>query len=170
MNNNKLALTDAELKKFLEEHFSYEVEMLYFSVTKLIEFKQINDSGGINMALETFLLHARNLREFFYYDTKKFPTDARASDFFEEGNLWREIRPDETDSILKIKERVGKELAHLTYKRIYGTPPEKNWSCGETFKDLLKTVKIFLNNLPDKYKGDGLQNIKKLVSGPTANS
>ncbi len=176
-------------KNYLEEHFIYEVEMLCFSFTRIIKFKKIDeepaqyspfstlvntpwvaqhtplasDPNNINMALETFLLHARNLREFFYNDNKRYDTDARAWDFLEEKNLWQKLRPAEMESMIEIRERAGKELAHLSYKRIYGTPPEKSWNTGETLGDLLKVVGIFLEHLSPKYFGDRLQNLKQRV-------
>jgi len=173
----------------LEEHFIYEVEMLCFSFKRIIEFKKFDeepaqyspystlvntpwvaqhtplasDPNNINMALETFLLHARNLREFFYNDNKRYDTDARAWDFLEEKNLWQKLRPAEMESMIEIRERAGKELAHLSYKRIYGTPPEKSWNTGETLSDLLKVVGIFLEHLSPKYFGDRLRNLKQRV-------
>lgn len=160
INKKSINLTDEEKRQFLEEHFSYEVIMLSFSANKLIEFNCIKDTYCTNMALETFLFHARNLMEFFYYD-KKYPTDARAYDFLKDKAEWEKIKPKETDSIEKIKDRSGKEIAHLTYKRIYGTPPEKKWDCSEIRKDILKIVNIFLDHLPEKYMGDRLRDIKE---------
>lgn len=176
-------------KNYLEEHFIYEVEMLCFSFARIIDSKQIdeepaqyslhstsistpwvaqhgeqaNDANNINMALETFLLHARNLKEFFYNDNKRYDTDARAWDFLEDKNLWQKLRPAEMGSMIQIRKRAGKELAHLSYKRIYGTPPEKNWNIGEILSELLKVVDIFLDHLSPKYFGDRLQNLKQRI-------
>jgi len=190
MNENFIP-TDEDKKNFLEEDFAYEVELLCFSFTKLIEFKnadgrypqsssyftdvstgwvppqyghQTVDRNNVNMALETFLLHARNLVEFFYTKHKKYSTDVRALDFFENKGSWIGSRPNLTGSLTKIRERAGKELAHLTYKRISGTPPEKDWSTGETVEDLVKVINIFLDRLPPKYIGERLRNLPPRIA------
>ena len=115
----------------------------------------------IYTALETCLLHARNLREFFYHDDKRYKTDARPSDFFRDKNEWERVRPQETNWIKKVKNRADKELAHLTYRRHSGTPPEKEWDCGVIQRDFFKVIKVFLDHLPKKYIGNGLWYIKK---------
>ena len=121
--------------------------------------KLSEDRSFTNMGLETFLLHARNLREFFYGE-EKYPHDARAYHFFADKECWEKMRPDETDSIKDVAKRGNKELAHLTYKRISGTPPEKGWDCGKILSDLLGVVKVFLDKLPEKYSGNKLNDLK----------
>lgn len=121
--------------------------------------KPLEDRNFTNMALETFLLHARNLREFFYGE-KQFQDDARAYQFFTDKECWKKIRPGETDSIKEVTKRGNKELAHLTYKRISGTPPEKGWDCRKIRSDFLEVVKVFLDKLPEKYSGKNLNDLK----------
>jgi len=164
--------TDDDKKRYLEEHFFYEVRMLMYSFEQLTKSSNIGgehktsftdvstpgiqqawESGSrdilfLNMALETFLLHARNLREFFYGDRKRFPDDARSSDF---SDLWETLRPKESMEIERIRDQAGEELAHLTYKRMHGTPPGKEWSYRKIFSEFLEVIRIFLKNLPEKY-------------------
>lgn len=178
--------TDEDKKEYLEEHLVYEVEMLLYSFgqltkcTNIVEecsltstqistpnvtqfWGQSRDKNFGNMALETFLLHARNLREFFYKDDKGRPDDARAFELFMDKDPWKKLRPNETDSIKEVKNRADKELAHLTYKRISGTPPEKKWDCGKILFDLLGVVKVFLDKLPEQYFGENLKDLKYKV-------
>lgn len=115
-------LTDEEKQELLGEHFYYEVKMLSFTATKLIEFTQ----------------------------------------FVKERNKWEEARPEETEWIKKVRERVNTELAHLTYRRYAGTPPDKGWKHYEIQKDFLKVVKIFLDHLPKKYIDKRLQEIEQM--------
>jgi hypothetical protein len=138
-------LTDEEKKEFLGEHLYYEVKMLHFTATKLTEFTR-TDIWNTNMALESFLFHGRNLREFFYCGDKRHQTDARAYEFVKDRKEWKEVRPPETDRIKKVRRRANTELAHLTYKRYSGTPPEKGWRYDEIRRDLLKVVKIFFRS------------------------
>jgi len=164
--------TDDDKRRYLEEHFFYEVKMLMYSFEQLTKsskyggehrtsltdisppgIQQAWESGSrdalfLNMALETFLLHASNLREFFYGDRKRFPGEARSSDFLD---LWETLRPKESMEIERVKDRAGKELAHLTYERVYGTPPGEEWSYGKIFSEFLEVIRIFLKNLPEEY-------------------
>ncbi|MFH0829423.1 MAG: hypothetical protein V1907_04615 [Candidatus Kerfeldbacteria bacterium] len=70
---------DNFLKEFLGEHFWYEIDMLFYSVKMLDQSKQNNDQSGINMALDNFVAHGRNLLEFFYYPKSNSNNYARAT-------------------------------------------------------------------------------------------
>ena len=143
MKKDVTTLTDVQKKEFLAEHFRYEVDMLRYSADKL---KQLEGKGGVemNMVVETFLFHARNLIEFFYNDSKKYPSDARAYDFFEHKEVWEQTRPPKSNEMDKVITRSGREMAHLTYLRISGTPPEKSWDCGQLTNEILEAVSTFL--------------------------
>lgn len=152
-------LNDEEKKRYLREHFYYEVKMLHFAVCKFA-LTDILDIWNRNMALETFLLHARNLKEFFYYKPcKKY---LRAYDFVENEIKWDRDKPKKTHWIIEVESRADKELAHLTNERIYGTPPEKKWKCGIIQRDFLKLAKCFLDHLPEKYIDERLREIKEM--------
>jgi len=164
--------TEDDKKRYLEEDFFYEVKMFMYSFEQLTKPSNIGeehkasvtyinipsiqralesgfgDAFFLNMALETFLLHARNLREFFYGDRKKFPDDVRSSDLLDQ---WETLRPKESMEIERIRDQAGEELAHLTYKRMHGTPPGKEWSYRKIFSEFLEVIRIFLKNLPEKY-------------------
>lgn len=153
-------LDDEEKKRYLREHFYYEVKMLDFAAAKLAEFAP-TDIWNRNMALETFLLHARNLKEFFYY--KPCKPYLRAYDFVENETEWDRDKPAEkTHWIKEVEGRADKELVHLTHGRIYGTPPEKKWDYGTIQRDFLKVVKHFLDHLPEKYIDERLRKIKEM--------
>ena len=177
--------SEKDKREYFEEHFLYEVSLFIYSFEQLAMcpniVKEINqtstqvstpwvsqfgsqfrDGNSRNMALETFLLHARNLREFFYSDRKR-DDDARAFHFFPDKNSWEKLRPKETDSIRDIKNRANKEIAHLTYKRISGTPPDKNWDCGKILTDLLAVTKFFLDKLPKEYIGENAAKIRSEI-------
>ena len=153
-------LDDEEKKRDLREHFYYEVAMLCFSMTKVMAFKRAKDQSSTNMALEDFLLHARNLKEFFYYKPHKLYL--RAYDFVENRTKWDRDKPEKTDGIKEVERRADKELAHLAHGRIYGTPPEKEWDCGTIQKDFLKVVEVFWDHLPEECIGERLREAKKM--------
>ena len=157
-------LSGQKEKAFLEEHFYYEVSMLIFAVRRLFEITRNGrrDQNSINMALETLLLHARNLREFFYAEMRQ-KDDARPENFAGDIDKWKRERPEETDLIKEVRERANKELAHLTYKRYYGTPPQKQWNYEAVQTDFLKVVKVFLENVPQRYWGPNLHTLKQMI-------
>jgi len=72
---------DAVNRDYLKEHFVYEVDMLIFSFSRLAELLKTRnegeDLGSKNIMLEDFILHARNLRNFFYGPEKKEDSVAR---------------------------------------------------------------------------------------------
>lgn len=162
MKQDAYALTDQQKKEFLAEHFRYEVDMLCYSAYKL---EQIGGKIGadMNMALETFNLHARNLTEFFYHGSKKYQSDARAYDFFEDKKIWEAARPQKTSNIANLMTRTGREMAHLTYLRISGIPPEKSWHVDKLNYEILKVVKSFLENLPGIYLSAELESRRKEI-------
>lgn len=164
MKEQELTRSSEEKRKFLDEHFRYEVDMLYHSFVKLVEFQQASDQPSINMALETFIFHARNLMHFLYEDSRRKKRDARAYDFLPSKDVWRSARPKKTASLQMVEERVDPEMAHLTYKRPYGTPEKKQWPCGNILTDLIKVVNVFLEQLPDEYKINGLM-YNRVVTG-----
>ena len=167
LNGKKIDLTKLsgqEREAFLEEHFYYEISMLTFAVHRLFEITSSvgKDQSNINMALEILLLHVRSLREFFYAETRQ-KDDARPEDFVEDTDKWERERPEETDLIKEVRERANKELAHLTYKRYYGTPPQKQWNYEAVQMDFLKVVKVFLENVPQRYWGPNLHTLKQMI-------
>lgn len=138
--------------------------MLMFAGNKLLEFTRLGKGQYmINMALENVLLHGRVLREFFYIERRKGCDDAKPDDFVKDSKRWKQERPPETHWIEKIGNRASKEVAHLTYKRYYGTPEEKNWNYGAILRDLLKVVKVFLDNVHEKYWSPRLSQIQQMI-------
>lgn len=150
---------DNFLKAFLGEHFWYEIDMLLYSVTTLDQSARNNNQSGINMALDNFVAHGRNLLEFYYYQKSGGSNYARATHFVDSSN-WEKVRPPKTELIKELERRASNEMVHLSFKRISGTPPEKIWNCGQCSKDLLIVTKKFLEILPEKYFSDTITNLK----------
>ena len=148
--------------RYLAEHFSYEISMLRFTDSKIdrliperdrceqegSESKRREYNTEINMALETFLVHWRGLIEFFYYPgekrkKKRYPDDKRAYDFVER-DKWEKVRGEMPKRFCEWYKRTGKEIAHLTSSRKYGTLPQKGWPYKEMRAELERIIKIFL--------------------------
>lgn len=80
-----------------------------------------------NAVLEAFLIHARALTDFFLAPCPR-AEDMVAGDFFSSEASWSPICP----VILgEMRQRAGKRLAHLSYKRLEVTPDDKPWPVPE---------------------------------------
>lgn len=91
-------------KEMLQKHFLYEFEMLIVAleiVRSNFTFPMLNRKRE-SITLETSLIHARSLLEFFYYEPSR---DDRpyAQEFLKERVVWADIRPDKTEMILKLQ-------------------------------------------------------------------
>jgi hypothetical protein len=150
-------LTLKEKKRFLDDPYYYEVSMLFHSFF----FNIVGDSQQAailkNIRLESFILHARNLIEFYYEksNSKKeriHEDDAWAVDFFKEKELWLNIRPDIKDWKRKFEKRAAKELAHLTYSRLEISPENKIWNIFEIANPIKEISILFIDNIDEILK------------------
>lgn len=77
-----------------------------------------------NAFLESWTIHARTLLNFLYSPAgpSKYPRpdDVIAEDYFDEASGWQLNRPIKSSSLEKFNQRVGKEIAHLTYSGAFG--------------------------------------------------
>lgn len=106
---------------------------------------------GLNNAIvEAFTIHTRALIDFFYGKAQK--DDVIAEHFFSPASIWIDARPQITDNeIKKIKTRVSKEVAHLTYIR--QDNKGKKWSYINILKDLKGAYTTFYNLVPKNLLG-----------------
>lgn len=153
---------DKFLKDFLAEHFMYEIEGLLYSIKMLDQYGRSNDQSGVNMTVDNFVAHGRNLLEFFYYPKLDSSNYARATHYVD-SRTWEETRPPKTDLIRELERRASNEMVHLTFKRISGNPPEKRWKCGHCLKDLLIVTKRFLDILPEKFLSKDVTQLKETL-------
>jgi hypothetical protein len=91
--------------------------------------------------LEALVGHARVLINFLYPRSAQ-ADDITAAHFFDDPEQWEKIRPRLSERLDTMRKRANKELAHLTTRRIAGTPAEKEHR-GEDFAELWETVKLF---------------------------
>jgi hypothetical protein len=127
--------SDEELRK-LTEHLQYEVLMTFDLADALASMFMAPPSKPLdllvrNALLEAFVIHIRQLVEFFWRDRspkrKVTQQGAYAADYFEPGEwkLLRPARPNRLDRLLTGK--VGWGVVHLTYGRARSTPKDKEW-------------------------------------------
>lgn len=148
------ARSDEKLRT-ISHHVGYEIDMFARTTGMLgrhildgIEGDYLRDTVR-NALLESFTVHARVLIGFLYAKPK-FPDDVSALDFFTAAQ-WQAIKAEEPiqsvppavlfpqplhknfrsnadhPALTSASERVGKEIAHLTYKRLADGIDAKIW-------------------------------------------
>lgn len=131
-------LSSAELLKYADEHILYEIDML--NATTI--FNPSSIQVLINMRVESFGIHLRNLIDFFYNNIPQ-PDDMVAAHFFSDETIKAMPLPIISESLKKAKVRVNKELSHLTTERIYGYSSEKEWDFFGLTRDINALLKNF---------------------------
>jgi len=146
-----------KLKKAAE---AVKYEIVMFKAVSRAIWKPNLDQFQTNILLESFVIHAYNLYRFFYQGEieiknkriiKRKDDDIIAEDF----NINRQqFRKDRTPkkNLKIIEEKRHKQLAHLTYNRIYRDTRTKGWKVGDIYKKLEKTMTAFSNSLLDENK------------------
>jgi hypothetical protein len=104
-----------------------------------------------NAFIEAFGVHIRSLLDFFY--TQGQDDDVVAAHFFTPPSIWENVRPFKSkEDLQKIKNRVNKEIAHLTYSR--QNVKAKSWPFKEIHDDLSRIVEVFCSHVPENFLGD----------------
>lgn len=133
------------------KHLKYEIDM-FIHTARLIESKRI--SGGIGDAvLESWVLHLRNLIDFFY--TEKKQDDIVIADFME-GDEWKGHFPEYTSELRRAKSRANKEMAHLSLSRVGIQTEDRQWAVGALTNALLDRAKAFVESVDEKKVVDDL--------------
>jgi len=98
-----------------------------------------------NALLESYAVHLRALLDFFFLNEPVWKkTDILAVHYFEDPDEWIKNRPDMSVSQLQeIKDRVSKEVAHITINRIDKSPSEKVWPVIKYKEIVLKAKSMF---------------------------
>lgn len=130
--------------KEMASHIAFEVERLRF----VANHQAFMDGSNHGAALgESFLIHLRNLIDFFYAP-RRLKNDAIAADYLDSGSTWI---PNTPSWWKEDKARCNKLLHHPTYDRVaYEQGGELVWK--RSFRDqavhLLSEWNAFLGALP----------------------
>jgi len=116
----------------------YELSMFRYAYQRMQNEWLDSDSLHRNILLETFLLHARVLRDFFVQNPKG--DDVSASHFYDDPNIWISITSNHCTYLQNNRTRLNKYLAHLTYDRIN---EDKNWQTDIIFKEVCTAWELF---------------------------
>ena len=110
--------------KAMSKHLAYEVQMLAWLERTL---PATDDDLLNNALLESFVMHTRVLLDFFFLSTTR-DSDIVASDYFESVERWETVRGELPSELANVRQRVGKEMAHLTLERLDVTSDKKPWN------------------------------------------
>ncbi len=144
---------DSYLLAYSGEHIKYEFDMFTWlgrvcgNPSVQVGAPSAADAARVNNVLiEGFAVHVRNVIDFLYLDKPK-PTDVVAADFFSSG-VWVQLRPPISATLEAARVRANKEIAHLTTRRIAGSPPEKGWDFAGLTAELLPLLHLFAAKAP----------------------
>jgi|GEM_PF-3332830 len=131
---------DAGLAEWAKEHLVYEVDTMIYALERLE-----GESTGrpANVAIAAFGTSARCLRDFLWGKPKpRYNNDAFAFHFSDE---WKGRRGGVPPNLSEVDDRgrFGKEIFHLTYDRISGVDPSKEWPCGRIAVEIGQALNLF---------------------------
>jgi hypothetical protein len=142
--------SDDRLRRFAEEHLLYEAGMLYEVTGKLMNRHHEHDPVVQNALLESFGVHNRNLIDFLWLDHPMKHTDAIARDWIER---WQP--PEMSERLAHVKDRVGKEMVHLSYNRLDVRQEEKGWTVLGIGPEVIAAFGKFATEAPDNRVPEG---------------
>lgn len=123
----------------------YELQMFRFSVQRCMDLELLH-----NEALETALLHARNLRDFFC-DDHSTEDNICAGYFVDESHKkegwWKSSR---ISYLLQHRTKINKLLSHLTFSRIKKEKDDKGWNLKVISEEIEKAYAEFYKLLPQE--------------------
>jgi hypothetical protein len=130
----------------------YEIDMLRFSKSRLDEGKFQSDAEEW-IYLEAFLLHFRNLIEFFRGKVSRDTlTISQPSDFWPKSrpDVSKLVRPDlwakyEERKKSEENDKISRYLQHCTKQRVI----KKKWNVEEMYSDLKPFIEKFESLLPE---------------------
>jgi len=126
------------------KHVKYELDMLARTTSFLSKGRGETDQATWNAYLESFLLHVRNLIEFFYLPGMKkglILAEHYVSDVAER----RSSRHDRTHLLKDAELRVNNLGHHLTYMRL---ALDMKWQFADLQANLEQVFNCFLKHLP----------------------
>jgi hypothetical protein len=132
-----------ELRRWAHEHLVYEAAMLLHAVKKAAD-ERLSDTDR-NAFIESFAIHVRCLRDFLWRDERAKPEDALASDFCLP-DAWEAARGELPEALQEIegeRNRIGREIVHLTYHRLDIEAESKNWNMGELLEVIADALARF---------------------------
>lgn len=152
-------ITKYTLKK-ATEHLCYEISLFYQTLELLAQPRlQVE----VNILLDSFAIHTRNLFDFFYPKKNTKPDDMLVSDYIGKSSYFSRNKTKKKDLIFIVR-KVDKQVAHLTYARNRYNQKTKQWLYVDIGQKMDKTLTAFYEALPNSYKKwTYFKEIKKVI-------
>jgi len=130
--------SDDWLTKYSGEHLFHEFRMFWWLRQNIPADRYLHDA-----ALESFVLHLRNLIDFFYPRKSVQSSDVIATDFLDDPATWDP--PASISATLNAaRDRADKELSHLTAQRRDTGDPTKPWETDALFGEIKAVADKFV--------------------------
>ncbi len=139
-------ITTYTLKK-ATEHLFYEVWMFFET---LVLLTRPRDQKEVNILLDAFAIHTRNLFYFLYPKKQHKQDDMLATDFIKNPKLFNSHKT-KKEKLIFIVRKTDKQVAHLTYVRNRYNPNTKSWPFVDIGRKMHKTLSAFYDSLPKSY-------------------
>jgi hypothetical protein len=157
------ALSDEYLRAYSADHLLHEIKML-FDTGSHVPYGASSPSVQFvdDAVLESFVLHLRNLIDFFY-PRRILDDDVIAAHYFDSGQTPPTF-PSESPLFREARGRADKQVNHLTTKRIFGHPADKEWDAAPLLIEIANIVGVFLEGAsPQKLDRGFVAQVKELV-------
>jgi hypothetical protein len=168
--------TQDELRDFARNHLLYEVEMFSRLTARLLVVLEHDAKVGRqdrdwldietrNAQVESFAIHARALRGFLHEIPKPHPNkpDALARHY---AHGWNPPALGPTLDV--VADRVGQEVAHLSYGRLRIDEEAKGWPYGQMWLDIASVLQQFVAQAsPELLPEDVATTIDDLTAPPS---
>lgn len=137
-------ISQYSLKKSTE-HLLYEVSTFYQTI---IFLKNAKNQIEVNILLDDFAIHARNLFDFFYPKKPNLikDDDMLVTDFLINQKIFNRNKTNK-NKLSFITEKANKQVAHLTYKRNRYSKKTKSWPYIIIGREINKTLQAFYDSL-----------------------
>lgn len=125
-------------------------EKSLFSVVHLMQQSSHQEQDTLieeNVYLESFLLHLRNLIEFLYSRSEKYPDDIIARNFYDSEIKYCQSIGEKPHMFSQaFMKKLHQKLAHLTSSRV-NESEKKGWNTKEIYNTIMPSIKNFIEQL-----------------------
>jgi hypothetical protein len=138
----RIQLTERELRGYAEQGLRYEFDTLQAAVRAVQAAAP--SSHELHIALESALVHVRNLVEFFNTTNSR---DVNVRDFLgsdDEGRAWRHSKPKDASVRTELARQISVWLSHFSRDRRGSNP---GWDIVGYTRSLLRLLAAFIHSL-----------------------
>ncbi len=143
--NKRNIRSDAQLRDLVQNSVLYEANMMALAARATATYPK--GSFEYNMAVECFLVHFRNMREFLFPPTEAWNSRKRNDDVIAHDyqDSWKHTISDWTECSADEKNRIDKLLAHISYSR---RNLDHSWPIAKMTRAIFACLRQFISGLP----------------------